>query len=42
MALARFETTQFDAIVTDLKMKEVDGLTLLPHPMQCARTFPSS
>jgi two-component system response regulator GlrR len=28
-ALARFKTTEFDAIVTDLKMKELDGLALL-------------
>lgn len=30
-ALARFETKELGAIVTDLKMKELDGLALLHH-----------
>ena len=28
-ALPRFKTTEFDAVVTDLRMKELDGLALL-------------
>lgn len=39
-AMQRLETERFDAVVTDLRMPEIDGLTLLAHARKLERDRP--